>query len=75
MCILSLPARIAAVWFGPDQVSSATSVGVFGNQVSSTRIKHYLITHTPHGDVDLLELEILLGAFYRVSCIASQVNQ
>lgn len=32
--ILSLPARVAAVWFGPDQVSSACSVGVFGNQVS-----------------------------------------
>lgn len=31
--ILSLPARVAAVWFGPDQVSSACSVGVFGNQV------------------------------------------
>ncbi|KAH8372621.1 hypothetical protein KR009_001279 [Drosophila setifemur] len=33
VCILSLPARLAAVWFGPDQVSSATSVGVFGNQL------------------------------------------
>ncbi|XP_017492733.1 PREDICTED: uncharacterized MFS-type transporter C09D4.1-like, partial [Rhagoletis zephyria] len=32
VCILSLPARIAAVWFGPHQVSSACSVGVFGNQ-------------------------------------------
>ncbi|XP_034102372.1 feline leukemia virus subgroup C receptor-related protein 2 [Drosophila albomicans] len=33
VCILSLPARLAAVWFGLDQVSSATSVGVFGNQL------------------------------------------
>ncbi|XP_012273389.1 feline leukemia virus subgroup C receptor-related protein 2 isoform X2 [Orussus abietinus] len=31
--ILSLPARLAAVWFGPDQVSSACSIGVFGNQL------------------------------------------
>ncbi|XP_031621871.1 feline leukemia virus subgroup C receptor-related protein 2 [Contarinia nasturtii] len=31
--ILSLPARVAAVWFGPDQVSSACSIGVFGNQL------------------------------------------
>ena len=31
--ILSLPAKLAAVWFGPDQVSSACSIGVFGNQV------------------------------------------
>ncbi|KOX80776.1 putative MFS-type transporter C09D4.1 [Melipona quadrifasciata] len=30
--ILSVPARLAAVWFGPDQVSSACSIGVFGNQ-------------------------------------------
>lgn len=31
--ILGIPARLAAVWFGPDQVSTATSIGVFGNQV------------------------------------------
>lgn len=31
--IISLPARLAAVWFGSDQVSSACSIGVFGNQV------------------------------------------
>ncbi|KAJ8947407.1 hypothetical protein NQ318_009613, partial [Aromia moschata] len=30
--ILSVPARLAAVWFGPSQVSSACSIGVFGNQ-------------------------------------------
>ncbi|XP_072755229.1 choline/ethanolamine transporter flvcr2a isoform X2 [Anoplolepis gracilipes] len=28
-----VPARLAAVWFGPDQVSSACSIGVFGNQL------------------------------------------
>jgi FLVCR family feline leukemia virus subgroup C receptor-related protein len=32
--ILSVPARLAAVWFGPSEVSSACSIGVFGNQVS-----------------------------------------
>ncbi|KAF5296872.1 hypothetical protein FQA39_LY12390 [Lamprigera yunnana] len=31
--ILSVPARLAAVWFGPNQVSSACSIGVFGNQI------------------------------------------
>lgn len=31
--ILGIPARLAAVWFGPNQVSTATSIGVFGNQV------------------------------------------
>ena len=34
--ILGIPARLAAVWFGPNQVSTATSVGVFGNQVTIT---------------------------------------
>ncbi|XP_017773171.1 PREDICTED: uncharacterized MFS-type transporter C09D4.1-like [Nicrophorus vespilloides] len=33
--ILSVPARLAAVWFGPSQVSSACSIGVFGNQVNT----------------------------------------
>jgi len=31
--ILGIPARLAAVWFGPNQVSTATAFGVFGNQV------------------------------------------
>lgn len=44
--ILSLPARVAAVWFGPDQVSSACSIGVFGNQVS---IFHNLIIQRQNG--------------------------
>jgi MFS transporter, FLVCR family, feline leukemia virus subgroup C receptor-related protein len=38
--ILSLPAKVAAVWFGPDQVSSACSIGVFGNQVSFNNIRN-----------------------------------
>lgn len=29
---LSLPARIAAVWFGPNEVSTATAIGIFGIQ-------------------------------------------
>lgn len=37
--ILSIPARLAAVWFGPEQVSSACSIGVFGNQVRTVTIK------------------------------------
>uniref|UniRef100_A0A2C9JXH0 Choline/ethanolamine transporter FLVCR1 n=1 Tax=Biomphalaria glabrata TaxID=6526 RepID=A0A2C9JXH0_BIOGL len=31
--ILGIPARLAAVWFGPNEVSTATSLGVFGNQI------------------------------------------
>ena len=32
--ILGIPARLAAVWFGPGEVSTATSIGVFGSQVN-----------------------------------------
>jgi len=31
--ILNVPPRLAAIWFGPKQVSTATSLGVFGNQL------------------------------------------
>lgn len=31
--VLSVPAALAAVWFGPGEVSSACSIGVFGNQL------------------------------------------
>lgn len=40
--VIAVPARLAAVWFGPSQVASACSIGVFGNQVSELRkIKNY----------------------------------
>ncbi|PNF14534.1 hypothetical protein B7P43_G15362 [Cryptotermes secundus] len=31
--LVSIPPRLAAVWFGSDQVSTACSIGVFGNQL------------------------------------------
>ncbi|XP_050697471.1 feline leukemia virus subgroup C receptor-related protein 2-like isoform X1 [Eriocheir sinensis] len=31
--ILGVPPRLAAVWFGPTQVSTACAIGVFGNQL------------------------------------------
>ncbi|CAH1800178.1 unnamed protein product [Owenia fusiformis] len=30
--ILEVPPRLAALWFGPNEVSTATAIGVFGNQ-------------------------------------------
>jgi len=39
--ILGIPARLAAVWFGPNEVSTATAIGVFGNQVSRTRLLYW----------------------------------
>jgi len=44
--ILGVPARLAAVWFGSRQVSTACALGVFGNQVSvgcTVRLE-YLVT-------------------------------
>lgn len=35
--ILGMPSRIASVWFGSNEVSTACSVGVFGNQVGETQ--------------------------------------
>lgn len=37
--ILGMPSRIASVWFGSEEVSTACSIGVFGNQVGSDRQK------------------------------------
>ncbi|XP_078452367.1 choline/ethanolamine transporter flvcr2a-like [Lampetra planeri] len=31
--IIGMPSRVAAVWFGPQEVSTACALGVFGNQV------------------------------------------
>lgn len=60
--ILALPTKLAAVWFGPDQVSSACGLGVFGNQVSRiehvfssmNRRKKELLFLTPHCTRELL---------------------
>lgn len=30
---IGLPPRLAAVWFGPKEVSTACALGVFGNQL------------------------------------------
>jgi hypothetical protein len=35
--ILGVPAQLAAVWFGPRQVSTACALGVIGNQVKDTQ--------------------------------------
>jgi len=47
--ILGIPARLAAVWFGPNEVSTATAIGVFGNQVcimSLSLITVSVVSHT-----------------------------
>ncbi|XP_067004571.1 heme transporter FLVCR2 [Anabrus simplex] len=67
VCILSVPARLAAVWFGPHQVSSACSIGVFGNQfgIAIGFLFPPLIVKD-HQDVDLITPELSL-MFYLVA--------
>lgn len=36
--ILGMPSRIASVWFGSNEVSTACAIGVFGNQVGKRKI-------------------------------------
>ncbi|KAE8749600.1 hypothetical protein FOCC_FOCC003588 [Frankliniella occidentalis] len=69
--ILNVPARLAAVWFGPGQVSSACSIGVFGNQLGVALgfvVPPMLVTQSE--DVELLgeQLRIL---FYIVAGVTS----
>ena len=45
--IVSLPARVASLWFPSDEISTATSIGVFGNQLGvalSFMIPTYIVT-------------------------------
>ncbi|CRK92699.1 CLUMA_CG006341, isoform A [Clunio marinus] len=65
--ILSLPAKLAAVWFGPNQVSSACSIGVFGNQLGIAvgfLIPPMLVKN--HDDLNLIGRDLLF-MFY---CVA-----
>jgi len=43
--ILGMPSRIASVWFGSDEVSTACSIGVFGNQVGFKTIMSSLLIY------------------------------
>ncbi|XP_058465771.1 heme transporter FLVCR2 [Malaya genurostris] len=69
--ILSLPAKVAAVWFGPDQVSSACSIGVFGNQLGIAvgfLLPPMLVEN--HEDLDLVGDDLKL-MFYLVAGFTS----
>nr|CAD7201540.1 unnamed protein product [Timema douglasi] len=78
--ILGVPARLAAVWFGPTQVSTATSIGVFGNQVRISRPSLLIICPDKKGKRDEFETDELLlsttrGAELRVTrCVDSSIS-
>jgi FLVCR family feline leukemia virus subgroup C receptor-related protein len=60
--ILNVPPRLAAIWFGPKQVSTATSLGVFGNQLGCAI--GFLIPPqvVRNPDVDAAESDFIDGA-------------
>ncbi|XP_071323926.1 heme transporter FLVCR1 [Trachinotus anak] len=51
--ILGLPSRIASVWFGPREVSTACATAVLGNQLGTAigfLLPPVLVPNTPHDD-------------------------
>ncbi|KAK6642701.1 hypothetical protein RUM43_004203 [Polyplax serrata] len=71
--VLSVPARLAAVWFGADQVSSACSIGVFGNQlgVAVGFLFPPMIVRN-HDDLNLISRDLRF-MFYSVAVFTSFV--
>jgi hypothetical protein len=45
--IVGVPAQLAAVWFGPSQVSTACALGVIGNQVTHTQPSREILADIP----------------------------
>ncbi|KAJ8981718.1 hypothetical protein NQ317_003783 [Molorchus minor] len=66
--VLSVPARLAAVWFGPSQVSSACSIGVFGNQlgIATGFLLPPLIVNTNGSEEDITQQFYILFLFVAV---------
>uniref|UniRef100_A0A915M0T1 Major facilitator superfamily (MFS) profile domain-containing protein n=1 Tax=Meloidogyne javanica TaxID=6303 RepID=A0A915M0T1_MELJA len=67
--ILGIPPRLAAVWFGPEQVSTACAAGVFGNQlgIAIGFILPPLLVHPGNKE------RINVGVFYAISTLLSQM--
>lgn len=58
--ILGMPSRLASVWFGADEVSTACSIGVLGNQVSGSVV--LCKGHSPRRGRELLILRRILDS-------------
>jgi len=74
--VLGIPPLLAAIWFGPDQVSTATSIGVFGNQVSqSLSMKAFQpYTHT-HSHTCVFNWRMLISKFHYMNIIRRMSKQ
>lgn len=69
---LILPSRIASVWFGPAEVSTACSVAVLGNQLGTAigfLLPPVLVPNTPD-DIDLMAHNISI-MFYGTAIVST----
>ncbi|CAL4131180.1 unnamed protein product, partial [Meganyctiphanes norvegica] len=69
--ILGIPPRLAAVWFGADQVSTACAVGVFGNQLGVATGFLLPPAIVPASDDKEVVAYWLSFMFYGVACICT----
>uniref|UniRef100_A0A6J0TP41 Choline/ethanolamine transporter FLVCR1 n=1 Tax=Pogona vitticeps TaxID=103695 RepID=A0A6J0TP41_9SAUR len=70
--ILGLPSRIASVWFGPKEVSTACAVAVLGNQLGTAigfLLPPVLVPNTPD-DMDLMGHNIRI-MFYGTAAVST----
>ncbi|XP_067149173.1 heme transporter FLVCR1 isoform X1 [Apteryx mantelli] len=70
--ILGLPSRVAAVWFGPAEVSTACAVAVLGNQLGTAigfLLPPVLVPNTPD-DIDLMAHNISI-MFYGTAIVST----
>uniref|UniRef100_UPI003AABC2AD heme transporter FLVCR1 isoform X4 n=1 Tax=Centroberyx gerrardi TaxID=166262 RepID=UPI003AABC2AD len=70
--ILGLPSRVASVWFGPREVSTACATAVLGNQLGTAigfLLPPVLVPNTPD-DIDLMGHNISV-MFYGTAAVAT----
>ncbi|NWU69695.1 FLVC1 protein, partial [Pterocles burchelli] len=70
--ILGLPSRIASVWFGPTEVSTACAVAVLANQLGTAigfLLPPVLVPNTPN-DIDLMAHNISI-MFYGTAIVST----
>jgi len=73
--ILGVPPNVAAVWFGPQQVSSACAIGVFGNQlgVALGFLVPPMMVEFNNGDIDAIGAD-LNRLFYILAGVSTAIT-
>lgn len=71
--MLPLPGRVGAKWFGSDEISTATSVGIFGSQLgisASFLLGPVIVKNHDNKDDIGSDLSVLFWSF----AIAATIN-